>query len=60
MLNDRMKYDRKVFLMLKKSEIEKYGTNYKINVKNQAQKELLKAAKKYRITSGFVCFIYRY
>ena len=53
-LDERMKYDRKVYLLMRKNEIEKYGLNYKINLRNQAQKEILRAAKRYRKYSGLV------
>lgn len=53
-LNKRMKYDRKVYLLLHQNEKEKFGQNFKLNIKNQTHKKLLKAAKKYKKHSSLV------
>jgi hypothetical protein len=57
LITERMKYDRKVFLLLHENEKAKYGSNYEIQIKNEAEKELLKAASNYKKYSGLVSLI---
>lgn len=54
-VDERMKFNRKVYLMMKNNEQEKFGSNYTIYIKNQAQRDLLKAAESYKRNSGLVC-----
>lgn len=56
LISERMKYDRKVFLLLNENEKAKYGPNFELHIKNKAEKELLKAASNYKKYSGLVSF----
>ena len=54
LIHERMKYDRKVFLLLHENEKAKYGPNFELRIKNEAEKKLLKAASNYQKYSGLV------
>ncbi len=54
LLGDRMKYDRKVYLLLNENEKDKYGVNHEFFIKNETERELLEAANKYKKYCGLV------
>ena len=57
LIGERMKYDRKVFLLLHENEKAKYGPNFELHIKNEAEKELLKAASNYKKYTGLVSLL---